>query len=102
VRAARFLEAHASTARAHFFELAVRLVVGFAFVGAASSMSGSALYDAFGRVLVGTTVVLAVIPWRLHKRFAEWSVPQATRRMWLIGIAAGVGGAVILVSLIGT
>ena len=100
-RAAQFLEAHASTAAAHYAELAIRLVVGIAFVLAAPVMVGASFFDVFGRVLVGTTLVLLLVPWRLHRRFAEWSVPQATRRMWLLGAASGIGGAAVLIALLG-
>lgn len=100
-RVAQFLEAHASTPTAHYAELALRLAVGAAFVGAAPVMAGTVVFDAFGRVIIGTTLVLLVVPWRVHQRFAQWSVPQATQRMWLLGLAAGVGGAVVLASLFG-
>jgi hypothetical protein len=54
----------------------------------------------FGWVLVGTTLILAFVPWQLHHRFAEWSVPMATRRLPLLGIASIVGGVLLLAALL--
>ena len=98
--AKRFLEAHASTARAHFIELALRLLVGGALLVAAPHMPGVAVVRAAGWVLVGTTLLLAVTPWRVHHRFAAWAVPLATRQMALLGVGALIGGVVVLGALI--
>jgi len=43
--------------------------------------------------------VLAVIPWRVHQRFAAWSVPQATQYLPLIALASIAGGLALLAAL---
>lgn len=98
--AKRFLEAHASSARVHFLELTLRLLIGVALVVASSRMRGADLALVFGWVLIVTTLALALVPWRAHHRFAEWSVPLATQRMWLIAVGAIAGGAVVLAALV--
>ncbi|AMW03724.1 hypothetical protein [Gemmatimonas phototrophica] len=98
-RAKRFLEAHASTVRAHVLELALRLVVGLAMMLAAPAMLGTELVRFGGGVLVATTLVLAVLPWRLHQRFAAWAVPMATRTMSLVAVGALAGGIAVLAAL---
>ncbi len=45
--------------------------------------------------MVATPLLLAVTPWRVHQRFAAWSVPRATRQMALMGVGAIVGGIVL-------
>ena len=99
-RAKRFLESHASSARAHFFELALRLVAGTAFVLAAPVMMVPRIFALLGWVLIATTVVLCVVPWRVHQRFARWSVPMAARNMPMLGVGSLVGGICILAALL--
>lgn len=44
----------------------------------------------FGWLLIGTTLAMAIVPWRTHRRFAETSVPQALRFLPMIGVASFV------------
>ncbi len=97
----RFLMSFASTARAHFLELFTRLVFGAAFVALAPAMTFPTVWAAFGWVLIATTLLLFVVPWRWHQRFASWSVPLATKRMTLFAIGPVLGGVAILYSLFG-
>ena len=99
LRARRFLEAHATSARVHFTELVLRLTVGVALVNTAPRMLGANLVLMAGWILIGTTLALAVTPWRVHRRFAEWSVPMATRRLSLVAIGAIAGGVAVLAAL---
>ncbi len=96
----RFLEGFAGSPSVHFLELGLRLVAGAAMLTSAPRMQFSALFAGFGWVLVGTTLVLAIVPWRLHRRFAAWSVPQATRHMPLLGAGAAAAGLFLLVALV--
>lgn len=98
-RTRRFLQSFASSARIHFTELALRLLVGGALVVSAPRMLLSRVVALFGWVLIGTTLVLAVVPWRLHRRFAAWSVPQATRRIPVFGAGSIVAGLLLLGAL---
>jgi len=66
----RFSQARASTARLHFFELALRLLVGSAVVRTAPQMRGADLARIGGWILVVTTTVLAAAPSREHNRFS--------------------------------
>lgn len=90
--AARFLGQFATTPRLHFFELALRIVTGAAFVSCAPRLAYGNAVAALGWVLVGTSAVLALVPWRLHRRFAAWSVPQALQYLPIIGLASIAGG----------
>ena len=54
---------------------------------------------AFGWLLIGTTAVMAVVPWRVHRRFAEAAVPKALRFLPLIGVTSVVLGGLLLWSI---
>lgn len=68
--AANFLNGFASSARAHYLEISLRLVVGTAMVLASSRLQFSSAFHLFGWVLVLSSVVLLLIPWQWHHRFA--------------------------------
>lgn len=99
-RAKRFLAAFASSARAHVAELMVRMVVGAALVLSAPLVRFPGIFLVFGWALIGTTIALAAVPWRLHQKFATRSVPIATRYMPLVAVGALAAGAFLLVSLL--
>lgn len=98
--ARRFLGGFATTPRLHFTELALRVCVGSALIFSAPRLAFGAVLSLFGWVLVTTSVGLALVPWRLHQRFAAWSVPRATQHLTLIGVASLVGGVGLVVSII--
>jgi len=96
----RFLGGFATTPRRHFTELALRVLAGAAFVSSAPRMAFGPAIALFGWILVVTSLALAIVPWRLHQRFAAWAVPQATQHMPLIGIVSIVGGVVLFAALL--
>jgi uncharacterized protein YjeT (DUF2065 family) len=99
-QASRFLLGFAGSIRLHFLELALRLMAGAAFIWRAPSLRWSELFTVVGWVLVVTTLVLVVIPWRWHRRFAEKTVPQAVRHIRLIGLGSFIAGAFVLTAAI--
>lgn len=98
--ARRFLGGFATTRRLHFTELALRVCVGGAFIIAAPRLAFGGVLLLFGWVLITTSVGLALVPWRLHQRFAAWSVPRATRHLTLIGVASLLGGVGVVAAII--
>lgn len=98
-RARRFLSGFADSLGLHLLELAVRFVVGSAFVGGAPRMALPEVFRGFGWVLIGTTVCLLAIPWRWHRRFALRSVPRATRHIAWIGAASLALGIFVLAAV---
>lgn len=71
-----------------------------ALLVAAPAMRFAAGFRLGGWVLLATTLLLALLPWRLHRNFASWSVPIATRRMALVGVGALAAGGVLLAALL--
>lgn len=98
--AARFLGGFATTQTLHFLELALRIVAGGAFVMSAPRLALGDAVATLGWVLVGTSLVLAFVPWRLHQRFAAWSVPQALHYLPLIGVASLAGGLGLIAAVV--
>lgn len=98
--ARRFLAAFAGSVFKHYLELGVRLLAGASFIIAAPHMAQSRAFAFLGWILVGSTIVLGVMPWRLHQRFAELVVPQAIRYLGVIGLASMVSGMAIIWSVI--
>lgn len=98
--ATRFLGAFARSRAVHLVELALRLAVGAAMLSYAPHLRFAGLFTAAGWVLVATTLVLFAVPWPLHRRFARWSVPRATRRPRLLGAASLVLGALVLYAVL--
>lgn len=88
--AERFLGAFASSAKAHYVEQFVRIVVGASLILFSGSMDKATAFLVFGWILVGTSTGLLLVPWRLHHRYAEWSVPLALRYrvVYMVGALA--------------
>lgn len=74
-RAERFLMAFASSARAHYAEQGLRLVVGIAIVNIADSMRYPEPFRLFGRLRIVTTMGLLLMPWRPHRNAAPGQYP---------------------------
>jgi hypothetical protein len=94
--ATRFLLGFASTARLHYTELLLRMMVGVAFVLQAPQLEFAEVVSIFGWLLVGTTAGLLLLPWRWHRAFARRVVPPATRYISVIGVVSlGLGVGVL-------
>ncbi len=97
--AERFLLAFASSVRAHYLEQSLRLMVGGALVVYSPYMRWPRVFQLFGWVIVFTTIGLLCIPWRWHRRFAEWAVPPVIRFIGLFGVTAAALGVLVLYSV---
>ena len=89
----------AGSPRAHYTELLIRSVVGGSFVVYAPRMLLPTTFRLFGWVLLVTTGVLLLLPWRWHHRFAQLVVPQAIRYITLIGWCSLALGVLILAAV---
>lgn len=101
-KASTFLLGHAATARLHYLELGIRIVLGVAFVIRARLMVFPEIFIIFGWVLIGTTASLLLIPWQWHRRFTLNAVPHALRHLKLVAICALVFGGFILFCALST
>jgi len=94
--AGRFLLGFAGSALKHYVELGIRFVVGGAMLVVAPHSMYSLALTVFGWLLIVTTAVMAIVPWRIHRRFAEASVPKALRFLPMIGVSSLVLGGLLL------
>jgi uncharacterized protein YjeT (DUF2065 family) len=90
-----YLHGFAGSMRSHMLELVIRLAAGAAFVEYASQMQFTGAFHLLGRVLIITTLGLAVLPWRWHRRFAQLSVPVANPYLPLMGLVSIAAGAFV-------
>lgn len=94
--AERFLNLFASSARAHYIEQVLRLVVGASLVIFSPLMWYSYAFQIFGRLFVVTTLGLLLVPWQWHHRFAERVIPLVIHHLEIYGVATFVLGAFVL------
>lgn len=97
--ASRFLLGFAGSPSKHFTELALRLLIGGAFVLHAPQMLFPFAFRLFGCVLLATTAGLLLIPWRWHHSFARRMVPEALRFLPLLGFSSVAFGGLILLAV---
>lgn len=98
----RFLLGFAASAPKHYAELGARFVVGGAMLFVAPQSMHSAVLAAFGWLLIVTTGAMAIVPWRVHRRFTEAAVPNALRFLPAIGgTSIGLGGLLLWSTLTG-
>jgi hypothetical protein len=95
-RAIGFLSGFAQTPAKHYLELAVRALVASAFLQIAPKVGHTHLLAGIGWILLGTTIVLAVVPWRVHQRFAASAVPKAAQFISVIGVFALAAGSALI------
>lgn len=94
--AERFLRSFASSAPAHYAEQGVRLLVGAAVVAFSRWTRHPEVFNAFGWLLVITTLALLLIPWQWHRRFAARVMPPVFRHLRLLALGALALAAFIL------
>ena len=101
-RASRFFLGFAGSPGKHYAELSIRVVLGAAFLLAAPRALWPGAFTVFGWVLLVTSLGLLLVPWRVHRRFAERAVPQALRFLPLLGASSiVVGGAIVWAVFLG-
>ena len=96
----RFLLGFAGSASAHYLEMSLRLVVAGALVVRSDGMLFGNAFFAFGWVIVITTGVLLLVPWRWHRGFAQRTVPPLLRHLRLFGVVAIALAVLILGALL--
>ncbi|MFC0682534.1 hypothetical protein ACFFGH_32285 [Lysobacter korlensis] len=94
--ASRFLLGFAGSPAKHYAELAVRFLVGAAFVLTAPRALAPSAFNLFGWALLATTTALLLVPWHWHHRFAQRAVPEALRLLPVVGLSSVVLGGLVL------
>jgi len=94
--AERLLSAFASSARAHYVEQAVRLLIGAALVVRSPTMWQPNMFWLVGWAIVVSSAVLLSVPWQWHRRLAERLLPLLVRHLRLYAVGSFVFGALLL------
>ena len=95
-----FLLGFASNALKHYAELLTRVLVGGSLLLIARNSAYATALSAFGWLLIITTAIMALVPWRFHHRFTQSAVPKALRFLPLIGITSLAIGALLLLVIV--
>jgi hypothetical protein len=86
--AERFLRSFASSARAHYAEQSLRLIVGGAMASLAPSMWFPHVFMLLGWMLAITAAALLLLPWRWHHEFGKPTMPLVIGHVRLFAVGA--------------
>jgi hypothetical protein len=98
--AINYFSSFASSAKAHYFEQLLRLIAGLGLLIYSDNMLFSNLFGIFGWVLVATSILLIITPWKWHNKFGEWAIPFTIRNLILYAVSASIIGLVIIYCVI--
>lgn len=98
--AERFFNTFARSARAHYTEQIIRLVVGVSLVLASPLMWQSKLFWIAGWVIVFSSMALILTPWQWHFRFGEKIRPALIKHMKVYAACIFVFAVVLLYGVI--
>jgi hypothetical protein len=94
--AERFFMSFASSARTHFIEQILRVILGGSLVIYSTTMWQPDIFRLIGWAIVVSSVGLMLIPWQWHHRFGKKVLPVLIQHMRLYAIGMFAFGAVIL------
>lgn len=97
--AERFLMSFAITARAHYLEQALRLLLGVSLLVLSPLMWGSTVFWVLGWSIVLSTIGLLIVPWRWHNRLAGHVLPKLVSHMRVFAVAVFGFGVFLLMGL---
>ncbi|AUD79346.1 hypothetical protein CW740_08845 [Kangiella profundi] len=96
-----FLRQFASSAKAHYIEQLIRIVIGISLVLNASQMQLMNFHLVLGWLIVITSLGLLGIPWRWHKKFADKVNPWVIRLLPLYAIGCLMLGSILIYGVLG-
>ena len=94
--AERFFMSFASSARAHYTEQVIRLLIGTSLVIRSAEMWQPKVFWFLGWAVVLSSLVLILSPWQWHQRFGEKVRPMLIRRMKLFAVGLLAFGVLLL------
>ena len=94
--AERFFMSFASSARAHYTEQGVRLLIGASLIVRSAAMWQPKVFWFVGWGIVLSSLVLILTPWQWHHRFGEKVLPIVIRRMKLFAIGLLAFGVLLI------
>lgn len=94
--AVRYFSSFASSARAHYLEQVLRLIVGWSMLSFSPSMLFAQFFEMFAWILIVSTVVLIVVPWTWHNKLGKRVIPLTIRNLKFYAGSAALLGVFIL------
>ena len=94
--AERFFMSFASSARAHYTEQVIRLLIGASLVIRSAVMWQPKVFWFVGWAIVLSSLVLILTPWQWHDRFGEKVRPMLIRRIKLFAVGLLAFGVLLL------
>jgi hypothetical protein len=94
--AERFLMRFASSARTHYVEQILRLLIGAALVVLSPAMWQPTMFSLVGWAIVVSSTALMCVPWQWHHRFGERMLPIIVRHLRLYAVGSLAFGALLL------
>lgn len=94
----RFFDGFVASKGVNFFEAALRLIIGLAFMAVSQTSALPLVFFWFGAVLAATAIPMMFL-YELHKRHAVWAIPFAKRILPVMGVSAIAMGALIVWAL---
>ena len=98
--AERFLTAFASSARTHYVEQVVRVLVGAALVVRSPIMWQPKTFWLVGWAIVVSSAVLLCVPWQWHHRLGERVLPLLVRHLRWYAVGSFAFGALLLYGVV--
>ena len=98
--AERFFMSFASSARTHYTEQIVRLLIGASLIIRSGAMWQPKVFWLVGWAIVLSSLVLILTPWQWHDRFGEEVRPRLIRHMKLFAVGL-LAFAVVLIYGVG-
>jgi hypothetical protein len=99
--AERFFRGFASSAKTHYTEQAIRLLIGASLVVISPTMWQPSLFRIIGWAIIISSLALILIPWQWHHRFATQALPKLIRFMKLYAIGLLLFGVLLLYGVLG-
>jgi hypothetical protein len=94
--AERFFMLFASSARGHYTEQVVRLLIGASLIMRSAAMWQPKIFWLVGCAIVSSSLMLILAPWKWHHRFGEKVRPILIHRMKLFAIGILAFGVLLL------
>src|SRR5580692_9353569 len=97
--AERFFMSFASSARAHYTEQFVRLLIGASLIIRSGAMWQPKVFWFVGWAIVLSSLVLILTPWQWHHRFGQEVRPMIIRHMKLFAVGLLAFGVLLIYGL---
>ena len=94
--AERFFMSFASSARTHYTEQIIRLLIGASLIIRSGAMWQAKVFWLVGWGIVVSSLVLILTPWQWHARFGEEVRPMLIRHMKLFAVGLLAFGVLLI------